>query len=243
MVDYKKKYLKYKEKYSKLKIKLQYSGSDDEKLSKAIAMSLEDEELSRTIIAMSLKDSGSDDEELSRAVAMSLEKKQKSAMNIIDELPYLFDLNPNLIDEEPDGNCLFRTFARILYNNPEKHFLVRTNICLYLLNNNNEWANFIDNTLSDDYDYISKMMEDYTWGGHIEIMGFRNLYGCIIVIHDPPNPPITENPNNIIENTLSIDDINNGKRLLENKILHIFRKNNHYQTLKFDNSDYTKKFN
>jgi hypothetical protein len=76
-------------------------------------------------------------------------------------------------------------------------------------------------------------MKDFIWGGHIEIMGFRNLYGCTIVVHNPPYPPLIENSNNIRENTLSMD----GKRLLENKILHIFRKDNHYQTLKFDKSD------
>ena len=207
MTDYKKKYLKYKIKYLKLK-----GGANF-------------------------------DEEIEQAIKLSLEEK-KIPINTIYELPYLFDMNPYLINEEPDGNCLFRTFSRMVYGNPEDYDLIRINICMYLLDNYNLWESFIDSTVFPSYhNYIENMMKDTTWGGHIEIMAFRNLYGCTVVIHDPPNPPLTEEPNKINENILSITDINsNGKRLLENRILHIFRKNDHYQTLKFDNSDKIKHF-
>lgn len=206
MNDYKKKYLKYKIKYLKLKGGTNY------------------------------------DEDLAKAISLSLEKSNYT-INIIQDLPYLFDMNPHLINENPDGNCLFRAFSRLLYNDPENHLEVRLMICYYLLNNSDLWKSFIDVTIfSSYYEYVEHMMNDMVWGDHIEIMAFRNLYGCTVVIHDPPNPPLTEEPNNIHENILSTTDVNTNGRLLENKILHLFRKNNHYQTLKFDNSENIKKF-
>ena len=262
MINYKKKYFKYKEKYLKLKGGSSYD-SDDE-LNRAIAMSLNepqnnnnsDDELNKAIamsLAKSQNNNDSDDEfnapqnnndsddEFNAAIAMSLNEPQKD-YDLPIELPYLKNFYPFLINEVKDGNCLFRAFSRKLYGNDKGFDLVRTNICKYLLNNIDLWKDF---TTEASYSYIELMLNDKTWGGHIEIMTFRNLYGCTIVVHDPPSPPVTEEPNNIYENNFGEkpeDFVVDGKRLLEGQILHLFRKDNHYQTLKFNSSDYIKAF-
>jgi hypothetical protein len=152
-------------------------------------------------------------------------------------------MNPRLINEAPDGNCLFRTFSRKLYDNPERYDEVRRKICVYLLDNFPVWQNFIEKTNDEQlYEYVYYMSVDYTWGGHIEIIAFINLFGCSVVVHEPNKPPLLQEPNRIGNNVLSEDDIIDGRRKLENQILHIFRSNDHYQTLIFDNSYYTKRF-
>ena len=164
--------------------------------------------------------------------------------------PYLVDKNPFLINERADGTCLFRAFARMLYNDPEQHLHVRTDICFYLLCNNN----IVENSIVTDefptyYDYIEDMMSEYTYGDAIELQAFCNLYGCTVIVHDLPDDPELANPlimnrriRTIEPTTINESLLLNTNRQLDGQIFHLFRNGEHYQTLRFNNSSTTKTF-
>jgi hypothetical protein len=167
-------------------------------------------------------------------------KLSEPANYLIKELPYLYDKNPKLIYESPDGNCLFRTFSRILYNNPENYDCVRKSIVEYLINNSKIWKEFLSDETPEEY--TTRMIQNEEWGGHIEIMAFCNLYGCIIYVHEPHKPPFKQTSNNINDNNFNFLDqyeqlkLNELGRDLEFNKAHIYYNGiNHYNTLVITN--------
>ena len=101
------------------------------------------------------------------------------------------------------------------------------------------------------------MMKPFEYGGHIEIQAFCNLHGCTVVTHDAyesgpdhigaaltlvrPTDPLSRVR---LFEPLGINEILllTTNRQLEGKIFHLFRGGEHYDTLKFNNSDTTKTF-
>lgn len=85
---------------------------------------------------------------------------------------------------EPDGNCLFRAFARQFCGNEENYHEFRLSCCNYI----QEQAEFFDSFLDDMHvtDYVMDMMKDGTWGTQIEIVALCKLYeaDCVIFRQD-----------------------------------------------------------
>ena len=67
----------------------------------------------------------------------------------------------NITEEEPDGNCLFRTLSRGCFRSPEFHGEIRESIWDYILHNNQRFANYLHQEANE---YVQKMLEDDEWG-------------------------------------------------------------------------------
>jgi len=92
-------------------------------------------------------------------------------------------------DVAGDGNCLFRSIADQLEDNPNNHKKYRQEICKYLLTNKDMFAPFVDDEEHDSYEeYVEEMQEDATWGGNIEIQAASLLYSVNIAIHQLNQP-------------------------------------------------------
>lgn len=87
-----------------------------------------------------------------------------------------------IIEMEPDGNCLFRSISHQLYRDfGQQHDLVRHEICNFLEENKEDFSIFLllDDEEEDvrDFDsYICEMRKDGTWGGDVEIVCAARLY-------------------------------------------------------------------
>jgi hypothetical protein len=232
--------------------------SEDEDLKEALRRSLEDQK--RLIKAQNYNPV------FSNYPTRSLYTNQNNFLNneimdIIDQyvnsdlrkLSYLRDRNPRLIDENHDGNCLFSALSRMLYENPDNNESIRIEICDYLLANINYLTPFMATEIegiTDPYLYIYHMSRPTTFGGHMEIQAFCNLFGCIIFVHDHPDnnynqtqssgtirlPTVIE-PEPLGIRIIPTEFISNGRRRLEGRKFHLYRSNQHYQTLVFDDSE------
>jgi hypothetical protein len=48
-----------------------------------------------------------------------------------------------LLDVEKDGNCLFRALSFAIYENQTKHFLIRNQVVDHIINNWEQYENFL----------------------------------------------------------------------------------------------------
>ncbi|KAA1136989.1 hypothetical protein PGTUg99_010230 [Puccinia graminis f. sp. tritici] len=85
---------------------------------------------------------------------------------------------------EPDGNCMFRAFSYLLYQNQDSHWEIREKIVAYLKKN---WYEFAESMVGDEdiniraQQYIQRL-EGGAWGDHIEETIFGRLYNRNIVV-------------------------------------------------------------
>ena len=63
----------------------------------------------------------------------------------------------NITEEEPDGNCLFRTLSRGCFGSPKFHWEKRESIWDYILHNNQSFVNHLPQEANE---YAQKMIED-----------------------------------------------------------------------------------
>ena len=63
------------------------------------------------------------------------------------------------------------------------HLTVRQNICDYIIQNRARFKDFMEVDV-DVTEYISKMLLDGEWGGHLELVAFSELYSVQIQIFD-----------------------------------------------------------
>uniref|UniRef100_A0A6C0D7X9 ubiquitinyl hydrolase 1 n=1 Tax=viral metagenome TaxID=1070528 RepID=A0A6C0D7X9_9ZZZZ len=274
----------------KLNLKKQLGGADPE-LDRAIAESLENEQLRQAIELSSREESSLEDEDLRQSLLHSnyressledpemrvvwiesikdqitnLEKRifelsQNQDESIIDLIAktlnekHILELKLNLIksikisdyrkqtytgtiiEEEPDGNCLFRALARHVYGDPEKtvNYIpttahsnrrqVKTRLRAHQMMRKIICDNFLRYTTMQDQSVIraelQRMRMDKTWGGATEAYVFAHLFGITVVIYDTRSGyveryvPHDRNPNYTRE-------------------LHIiYEGGNHYNTLK-----------
>ena len=121
-------------------------------------------------------------------------------------------LGMKVIEENSDGNCLFRALARYIENNPNKHNYMRNYIC----NNLKEVINKKFNGLITD-EYVDNMRQDKVYGGQEEIYVFSNKFKVTVHVYN-----ITTGEKTTI--TPEIVDL-----LFED--LHLsYIRNNHYNT-------------
>jgi hypothetical protein len=87
-----------------------------------------------------------------------------------------------IIEMEPDGNCLFRSISHQLYRDfGQRHDLVRHEICNFLEDNKEDFSIFLllndeEEDVRDFDSYICEMRKDGTWGGDVEIVCAARLY-------------------------------------------------------------------
>ena len=89
--------------------------------------------------------------------------------SIITALTDKFDI----VEQEPDGNCLFRALSAGWFGSPTYFSEVRESVWDYILHNSERFKVH----LPDEFDqYIETMLEDGEWGGEPEIVAFSELY-------------------------------------------------------------------
>ena len=141
--------------------------------------------------------------------------------SIITSLTDKFDI----IEEESDGNCLFRALSRGCFGSPDYHFDIRESIWDYILHNRKRFA---DHLPQDIDEYIQKMLEDGEWGGEPEIVAFSELYNVNVTVYDAMTSSI---PYLIAENQRATHTV---------YVLMI--NNDHFNTLTAKNSNKFAKF-
>ena len=85
------------------------------------------------------------------------------------------------IEIRGDGNWLFRALSLGAFGDQEYHLTVREMEWDYIDTNRNRFKEFIDQEMDSD---IVNMRKSRTWGGHIEIIGFAELFETNIFIYD-----------------------------------------------------------
>ena len=79
------------------------------------------------------------------------------------------------------GNWLFRALSLGAFGDQEYHLTVSEMVWHYIDTNRNKFKEFIDQEMDS---YIVNMRKSRTWGGHIEIIGFAELFETNIFIYD-----------------------------------------------------------
>ena len=98
----------------------------------------------------------------------------------------LAEHNMEILEMNPDGNCLFRALSDQLYGDfGNSHADIRAEICDFMESNKQDFKDFV--VVEDDSDeqekdardiehYIEKMREDGEWGGDFEVTAAARLY-------------------------------------------------------------------
>ena len=85
------------------------------------------------------------------------------------------------IEIKNHSNWLFRAFSLGEFGDQEYHFTVREMVWDYIDTNRNRFKEFIDQKMDS---YNVNMRKSRTWGGHIEIIGFAELFETNIFIYE-----------------------------------------------------------
>lgn len=85
---------------------------------------------------------------------------------------------------QPDGNCLFRSFAAQIYGDEDRHLELRSECCKFMLE---EEADFFESFLEDVrlVEYCCRMLVDGTWGTQLEVVALCRKYQVHCVIFRP----------------------------------------------------------
>ena len=79
---------------------------------------------------------------------------------------------------EKDGNCLYRSVARLLYGDSEQHGEVRVRTVDYIIGHKESFSGFDINI----DERLSEQLLTTTWGGHIELSAISRLYNVDIKV-------------------------------------------------------------
>ncbi|CEH18027.1 OTU (ovarian tumor)-like cysteine protease [Ceraceosorus bombacis] len=83
-----------------------------------------------------------------------------------------------------DGNCLFRALSDQFYGFPDYHAVIREEVCDYLAAKPEKFAGFLDVEKTFE-DYVRGMRTNGTYGGHLELSAFSQLFQKEIKIMQP----------------------------------------------------------
>eukprot|EP01103_Thecamoeba_quadrilineata_P018833 TRINITY_DN73_c0_g1_i1.p1 TRINITY_DN73_c0_g1~~TRINITY_DN73_c0_g1_i1.p1 ORF type:complete len:338 (+),score=89.22 TRINITY_DN73_c0_g1_i1:32-1015(+) len=86
---------------------------------------------------------------------------------------------------EGDGNCQFSALADQLYQNSSQHSFVRSKICHWLRENKDfitESGAHLKDFTSDWTEYCNEMEKDGIWGDHITLLAAANIWKSNIII-------------------------------------------------------------
>jgi hypothetical protein len=165
-MNYQKKYLKYKNKYLKLKKSLE-GGSDfrtglteKEEIELAIRNSL-----SQDLNSVSLEES----EIIRNHEEQAIQEKQ----NYLElQQAIALSLGMKLTVVEGDGNCLFRCFAINMFGDKDRYNEVKDMIINEIKTNFESYSDFIIGTFEE---YSNRISQDKAEGDNLEIQAYANL--------------------------------------------------------------------
>eukprot|EP01053_Blabericola_migrator_P008305 Blabericola_migrator_1__8304@NODE_430_length_8568_cov_132_492766_g339_i0_p3_GENE_NODE_430_length_8568_cov_132_492766_g339_i0NODE_430_length_8568_cov_132_492766_g339_i0_p3_ORF_typecomplete_len421_score94_38OTU/PF02338_19/3_6e27OTU/PF02338_19/6e02Peptidase_C65/PF10275_9/0_096Peptidase_C65/PF10275_9/0_0016XRN1_D2_D3/PF18334_1/2_6XRN1_D2_D3/PF18334_1/3_8e02_NODE_430_length_8568_cov_132_492766_g339_i071578419 len=82
-----------------------------------------------------------------------------------------------------DGNCLFRALSHQMYGHQDAHREIRGEIVDYIQSQSEHFSAFLDEEDGSIEDYCSRMRQETSWGGHLEIQAFSLMKGVNVLIH------------------------------------------------------------
>lgn len=89
-----------------------------------------------------------------------------------------------VFDVENDGNCLFRAIALQVLGDVSLHRVVRQKCCDHLRAHADHFCHFAaGGDMASFGSYLSTMMKDSTWGGHLEIICMEEIWDRQILIY------------------------------------------------------------
>lgn len=117
---------------------------------------------------------------------------KKSQRGNFDEFPILRGLGLYAAATKADGNCLFRALSDQVYGDDSHHTDIRQQVMKYVKDNAGHFAAFVGEFGENLDQYISRLVQDGVYGGHIEIVGFSDSYKMPVVIYQAENLYIVE---------------------------------------------------
>lgn len=113
-----------------------------------------------------------------------------------------------IVEMAGDGNCLFRSIAHQLENNPTLHMQYRQRIIKYIISKRKHFELFLEDDEKFD-DYIERMKLFGTWGGHHELYAAAQCFRINIEVFqwNAPKYIILYDP------TIHDKNINNNSRI------------------------------
>lgn len=86
-----------------------------------------------------------------------------------------------VVDSEKDGNCLFRSVAHQIYNDPELHARVRKDCYDYMERDREFFSMYV----GEDFDeYLARQRKPNEWGDHVEVVALREMYNKNVEVYD-----------------------------------------------------------
>ena len=96
-------------------------------------------------------------------------------------------LGLGIVEQEQDGNCLFRSISHQLYDTGDYHRLVRETCMRYI---DGEAAYFRAFVVGDFDAYVTRMCQPGEWGDHVEIQALSEVYDMPIEIYAYSTHPL-----------------------------------------------------
>lgn len=108
-----------------------------------------------------------------------------------------------LVEQDGDGNCLFRAVSLQVYGNADNHGEVRERCMDYIAGNEEHYSNFIVAASADEEDckssgsdssltpfqaYVARKRRDGIHGNHAEIQAISELFNRPVEVYTPDNP-------------------------------------------------------
>ncbi|CAF4377123.1 unnamed protein product, partial [Rotaria sp. Silwood2] len=103
-----------------------------------------------------------------------------------------------------DGNCFFRAISHQLHRNQSAHSMIRSEAIKYLIENKNDFSQFIDETYLTIDNYIEQMSKYGTYADHIVITATAFIINKNIIIHEFGKKPILVPGSDFIDNQLHV---------------------------------------
>ena len=103
----------------------------------------------------------------------------------------LSDLGLEIKQMLGDGNCLFRSFADQLDNDPARHLKYRKASVKYMRKFSADFSEFLsEEDLAEDFEqYLNRMSESGQYGGHLQIQALSRSINLKLFVHELDKPP------------------------------------------------------
>jgi len=96
-------------------------------------------------------------------------------------------LGLSIVEQEQDGNCLFRSISHQLYDSGDYHRTVRETCMRYIDGESSYFRAFV----VGDFDaYVTRMCQSGEWGDHLEIQALSEVYDMPIEIYAYSTHPL-----------------------------------------------------
>lgn len=104
------------------------------------------------------------------------ERKQPPSLDIFREV--LKRQGLEMVEQEGDGNCLFRAVSLQVYGTADSHAELRERCMDFMSNNEEHYKNFVQGNFAE---YIRRKRANGVHGNHAEIQAISELYKYVVV--------------------------------------------------------------